>query len=415
MKVQLINIAGDSLGDFKKRFEISSFALPKSLDEYDVNIIDLSAQNGIWQSEENVKNSIDIINDFFSVKTMVERRNKSNIIYVLPRNVQFKWKYYNYGMGNHGYENSMPLKDNIDNVRNCILPAILPDYDYGVPLVFENTRTSIGNCTYEADFYFPEESECITKSNGSEKCTTIKWEEGIYLTTLDITKDVDSLITYLDFLFHGKNKEQEPDWIKNIEFADDKIQKEIIARSQIVIEDEKRKIALANQKIIDNAKYKSILYTNGEQLVKVVFEILEQILNCDLSEFVDLKKEDFLVKKNEVTFIGEIKGVNSNVKYEHISQVEIHYRRYLDSLEDEQEGNINQILIINPFRNKEISQREPINEQQIKLAERNGCLIVCTYTLLQLYEKFLNGETTNEKCISLFMNQKGLLKMEDIK
>lgn len=90
-----------------------------------------------------------------------------------------------------------------------------------------------------------------------------------------------------------------------------------------------------------------------------------------------------------------LKRVTSNVKYEHISQVEVHYRG-------------------NPFRNKEISQREPINEQQVKLAERNGCLIISTYTLFKLYEKFLNGEISSEQCLDVFLHRKGLLKVEDI-
>ena len=66
---------------------------------------------------------------------------------------------------------------------------------------------------------------------------------------------------------------------------------------------------------------KSVLYTNGDELVQVVFEILEELLGCDLSQFVDLKKEDFLFTIEDTTFIGEIKGVNSNVKNPNITQL----------------------------------------------------------------------------------------------
>ena len=51
------------------------------------------------------------------------------------------------------------------------------------------------------------------------------------------------------------------------------------------------------------------------------------------------KKEDFLIKLPSCTFIGEIKGVTSNVKYEHISQIELHYRGYLDLLAERKENN----------------------------------------------------------------------------
>ena len=88
-------------------------------------------------------------------------------------------------------------------------------------------------------------------------------------------------------------------------------------------------------KLKENLRYKSILYSNGDDLVRVVFEILENILDCDLSKFEDIKKEDFLIKKDNYTFIGEIKGVTSNVKNEHISQVDVHYQKYMDKLNEE--------------------------------------------------------------------------------
>lgn len=414
MKIQLINMLVNMSKEYDDKFDVSSLASPRSLDEYDVNIIDISSKDGIWQNHHNISSSIDIMSDFKSIKSMVEHSNKSKIIYVLPQNVTFYSDYYDYG-AKKGYNNAQPIKDNIENVCKYMLPQIIPNCGYSISLLFENTRTIVGEFTYEADFCFMEDDDCVTKSHGSEKCTTIEYGNGLYVTTLNITKDVDSLSAYINYLFSNNKKEVEPEWVQNVQFADDKVQEEIICNSQHIIETEERKIELALQKIQENLKYKSILYTNGEQLVAVVIDILEQILDCDLSKFIDLKKEDFLIKKNTGTLIGEIKGVTSNVKYEHISQVEVHYRGYLDSLEEEQrEEYVNQILIMNPFRNKEISQREPINEQQVKLAERNGCLIISTYTLLKLYEKFLNGEISSEQCLDVFLHRKGLLKVEDI-
>jgi len=37
-----------------------------------------------------------------------------------------------------------------------------------------------------------------------------------------------------------------------------------------------------------NNEYKSILYTQGDELVKVVFEIIEQMFGCDLSNFEEI-------------------------------------------------------------------------------------------------------------------------------
>ena len=159
--------------------------------------------------------------------------------------------------------------------------------------------------------------------------------------------------------------------------------------------------------------YKSVLITNGNELVDVVFEILEKMLNCDLSNFKDEKKEDFLIRLSDITFIGEIKGVTSNVKNEHISQVDVHYQSYVDKLqEDGITENIKQILIINPFRTKELSNRDEVHENQIKLAKRNECLVITTETLLYIFERFLKNELDTEHIIKAFTNNIGILTKE---
>ena len=100
---------------------------------------------------------------------------------------------------------------------------------------------------------------------------------------------------------------------------------------------------------------------------------------------------------------------------EHSAQLEVHYRRYLDQQEnDYADESINQILIMNPFRNKALAHREPINEHQLKLANRNGCLIIETITLLQIFEKVLDGTLSTERCWDIFLNNTGLLKSNDI-
>ena len=89
------------------------------------------------------------------------------------------------------------------------------------------------------------------------------------------------------------------------------------------IKKEKEKIDKANTILERNLHYKSILYTNSDELVSVVFEIIEDLFDISLKEFKDEKKEDFNFKKDGITYIGEIKGVTSSVKNEHISQLKI--------------------------------------------------------------------------------------------
>ena len=161
-----------------------------------------------------------------------------------------------------------------------------------------------------------------------------------------------------------------------------------------------------------NLEYKSILYTNGDELVKVVLEILDEILEYDSSEFVDEKREDFLIKKEDITFVGEIKGLSSAVKNENVSQLDVHVQSYLDDLQQEgTEEKVKGLLIINHQRNKPIEERQGVHEHQIKLATRNESLIIETKTLLRLYEKYKLGKITKEECKKLFKNNIGLLEI----
>ena len=118
--------------------------------------------------------------------------------------------------------------------------------------------------------------------------------------------------------------------MEEISMFDDEKQIDIITHNRTKIQEAESNIEEAKRIIDKNNEYKSILYTNGDRLVTVVLEILERMLGCDFSEFEDLKNEDFLATVNGLIFIGEIKGVNHNVKSENIAQLDRHpIRRFL--------------------------------------------------------------------------------------
>ena len=105
--------------------------------------------------------------------------------------------------------------------------------------------------------------------------------------------------------------------------------------------------------------------------------ILDELLDYDSSEFVDEKREDFLVKKEDITFIGEIKGVSSAIANKNVSQLDVHVQSYLDNLQEERkEEKVKGLLIINHQRNKPIEERQEVHEHQVNLAKRNVSLII---------------------------------------
>ena len=303
----------------------------------------------------------------------------------------------------------------LNTVQKRFMSSLIPNAQSIAPVIYERTCTKLNGAEYAADFYFDTEEQVISESVRSKKATTILLDSsGIYATTLNISDSVELLMNFLSLLFENQSRSPVPVWMDDIVILDDATQKAIIDNCQNEIRNAESKINSANQKLAENAKYKSILYTNGSELVEVIFSILGQILDCDLSGFIDEKKEDFLIRKPKCTLIGEIKGVTSNVKNEHVSQVDVHYQGYIDKLSDEKrDENVHQLLIINPFRTKPISEREPVHEQQISLAKRNGCLIIETITLLHIFEKFVNAAISSEQCIAIFSSHSGLLKLND--
>lgn len=420
MKIQLIS-NGDRKAINDPNITINPLSSPQSLDEFEVNIIDLSTPSLWCASAYNKNKAIDSINDFRSIQQMVDRKHKAFILYVLPANVDFD--FYSKEICGIDKIKIKPLKDCLELVSlniSRILPSSLNKFS---PKIFyENTRTKIEKIEYEANFCFDDlqtydcwayNIEKYSESIDSKKTTTIRLYRNIFLTTLQILESQKKLTNFINNLFVSPS-EDEPEWVKNIAVLNDKELEQTIESKAQEIEQLKKEIEDLNSEKQENARIKSMLYTSGDKLVEVVFSILQKLLSYDLSEFVDEKREDFLIRKDGYTLIGEIKGVGSNIKNEHISQLELHYQSYKDELVEKGENeNVHQILVVNPFRSKPLSERDPVNDKQIELANRNGCLMIETATLLKLYEKFVAGSIDVSGCEKLFTEKTGLLSDSD--
>ena len=405
MKIQLIQYNANA-GE-KDGITFSSLSSPLAIDDFDINVIDLSIKT-MWTYKSDAVGNIDAKRDLDTIETMVDNKKKAIVLYVMPQNNSY---FYN---TSSTHKREVVLKDVLKDICTKTINKAIPQHSHINKLLYEKTVTTVSDNKYDADFYFFNHDKSITESDRSEKSTTIELNNQIFATTLNITQNTTLLKLYISTLFEEKKQTDTPAWMERVSFGDDEEQKKIITNCEEEIANAKAKIAGAQEKINANAEIKSILYTNGDQLVTVVFKILEELLKCDLSSFTDEKKEDFLIHVSGHTFIGEIKGVTSNVKYEHISQLELHYRKYLDTLETN--GNtedVKQLLVINPFRTKSLEDREPVNTSQIELAKRNNCLIIETNTLLRIYEKFCAKLITAEICVDVFATHTGLLSVHD--
>lgn len=142
-----------------------------------------------------------------------------------------------------------------------------------------------------------------------------------------------------------------------------------------------------------------------DKYIMIPIELLIPQIMISLNEW-NLSEKIIIVGGH--IYIGEIKGVNHNVKNENVSQLDVHYQSFLEEHPEFTENDISAILIMNHQKNKPVTERENVHEQQINLAKRNGSLIIESYILLKMYDKYTKNELTREECINMFQEE-GLL------
>lgn len=405
MKIQFIS--KEKINNLKTNYTYTSSTLnePQTFDDFDINIISLQ-NTALWKNKKDSKLEIDELNDFKSLNIMISNSKKSSTIILFPQNYPF---YYH--KHSSGYFNQTQLKDMLNGTQT-ILSYLLPEY-INYDLIYENSNTVCCDETFTAAFYFEEiyDYKVLTTNNGAHHPTTIKVDKKLIYSTLDFSNENKSIDKFIKAIGLEDKKINTPDWIKDIIFYDDEKQNEIVRSTNEEISQLYQKINEAESQLEKNLYYKSILFENGDNLVKPVSEILENFTEVSLADFVDEKKEDFKLCLSDVTFIGEIKGITSNVKNEHISQLDVHCQTYADFLEETSKvEKIKGILIINPLRNKPLTEREEVHENQIKLAQRNESLIITTETLLEMFSFFLKNDITREEIINLLKTKIGILQ-----
>lgn len=381
----------------------------RSLDEFKINIVDLQSEY-IWRNYNNNRQGSIILNDLISLNTMIQNSIKSKIIILLPQNITYKYDYRYSVQGDKKYLSSCELKNMIYEMTIILSNVYAPINKLNIS--YENSSTKINESLVPASFCFNYECDenILTQSAISEKVTTIKCND-IILSTLNI-RSYEDTIAFLKHIHLIEEKDKTPDWVKEEKMFDDQKQLDLIEEKNQIIEDANKDIDEAKKILSRNEKYKSILYTSGDELVGVVFEILKEMLGCDLSDFNDKKDEDFNFELKEKIYIGEIKGINTNVKKENVAQLDTHVQRYLDNHDERNKEEIVALLIINHQRKKPLRERQEVHVDTVNIAKRNNSLIIETITLLKIFEKYLEGSITRKKIIEIFEANHGLLTFD---
>jgi hypothetical protein len=393
-------------------YTVSDFKKPKVFEDFELNVLDLSFQD-LWTSIQGDSNEIYMIKDLKHYHTMLKNNKGTKILVVLPQNITLK---YYWGWSGE-YINSEDLKNLTDFISKIVYQNV---YNYWFRLNFGCNSINLNKLKITADFYFDEkeieEEQKILKSDKSNKLTTIRAEENIYFTTLNLMKSREVLEAFLEKtnILNKSNEEKEPEWFNDIKILDDvDIENEV---SQIEEEITKLQKKKENKliKLEENKEIKSVLYQTGKKLQKIANKMLDEMLEYEDKEFIDEMEEDYRICKGENTFLIETKGLLRNVNGNDISKTDCHVQIYIDKLEEEGKDHdkekVKGIFIVANQRNRKIEERDKLPIRQIELAENYNILIIRTEQLLKLYEDFRNKKIKTQEIIELFKTQIGEFK-----
>ena len=404
--------------EFKEsnEYTLSDFKEPKVFDDFELNILDLSFRD-LWKYDDINIEDINMSKDLKHYYRMIKNNRNTKILIILPQNISFKY-YLTYL---DGPEKEYYKKEDLKNLTGFIIKKILEDvYNYNFILNFGKNSIKLNELNIKADFYFNEtgikEEQKILKSDKSNKLTTIKAEENIYFTTLNLMKSREVLEAFLEKtnILNKSNEEKEPEWFKDIKILDDvNIENEVSKIEEKITKLQKEK---ENKliKLEENKEIKSVLYQTDKKLQTIVIKMLNEMLDYEDKEFIDKMEEDYRICKGENTFLIETKGLLRNIKGTDISKTDDHVQIYIAKHKEEEKiqdkDRVKGIFIVANQRNRKIEERDKLPTRQIELAERDGILIIRTEQLLKLYEDFRNKKIKTQEIIELFKTQIGEFK-----
>lgn len=370
--------------------KISTFKDFEVFANFDVNIISFNSPGTWFFNDETEIN--DLKNDLLHIRKAIYPHEKFKTVFIYP--------------SNYLLSNGFEIKKNLEFIEDIIFK-----FNTFPSLIFGKMVTKILDNYVPSDFSFSSiiESTPITKSDISNKYTTINLFKNFYFTTLNldnfdnnyILKEFIKLYIYIEEI-----SSKTSNWIKELNFFNDEKLKKDIINIRKKIEYMNSELFKAIKNLEENNILKSVLILSGDSLVKIVINILEEIFQLDLSQFNDKHQEDMLIELEDITFVIEIKGISGSVKNQYVSQVDLHLQKYKD---ENIERKAKAILIINPERIKTLNERNKIHTNAIDLAIRNESLIITTEVLLKLLEKFRLKEIDAKEIRMMLKEKIGLL------
>lgn len=378
--------------------KISSFESYDSFNSFKFNVFDLTDAE-LWNYGMFNSSKYDLPNLEPIIENIKNFEYDTTFVFILPGNISITTR-------DSGLK-SVPILNNKSIITNFI--AEIANYHIG--LIYGRNVTLIDDVEFSADFFFKKHlNASVINTNIHGDATIIKINNFIFTTLYFDT--LDSLKKLINSFKSSYKEFKIPHWFNEVKCFNDQKELENIQKNKTEILILKDKINLSQQILNNNNEYKSVLYTQSDALVNVVLKMFDEMLNTDLSNFKDVYKEDFYFEYEDTSFIGEIKGVNRNLKKEYLNQLNDYaVDKSLEFDELDKDIKLKQLMIINTFRERHPNNRPKIEDETIEKAIRNDALIITTPIFLKLFEMFKQGEIESCEILWHLKNDVGVFKI----
>lgn len=278
--------------------------------------------------------------------------------------------------------------------------------------------------THQADFYdlikgfgstknsFSGEVDKIISKTGKGGTAgfSIKVRKGnlLYIPcnmVIDDFHDIAVLGEFLSCLLDSLKKFQlriqyeAPKWVNNFHFA----KEEPIVTEIINLQ---KKVEAKQERLKIYSRLKEVLWLRDDDLIEPVINMLNSLgMNTKRDE--QFKEDFWLLEENKEIIIVEVKGLDSNLKRNHISQLDGHR-----SIREKSDA-FPALMIVNSFNTAESLKEKDktISPTEINKATHLNVLIVRTLDLCNAFSLIENGNLTSKKLFELLKTENGWLNI----
>ncbi|MDR1795461.1 MAG: hypothetical protein LBR25_08715 [Erysipelotrichaceae bacterium] len=380
----------------------------RDLDSFSLNIFDMSSP-GLWENDTDSTRGINSKALLAQFKPLIQLSKGTNIVIALPQNQMF-YSGFSFAdfAGTKQFVHQTELKDMIPDLHRILVEVL---YTIQHRIVYAPARLEVENQFLSADFALSQASQPIGEellNFNEEQAAVVRYPDGVVLTTLDVLESPPTLQAFLVFL-EKENAENValPNWLDEVDVLNDKE----LRAEQIRIENEikllRNQLAAVQREQKNNTQLKTLLISSGDTLSKQAGRMLAEMAGSDAI----INQAERRISCAQCSLIWSAQSSKGEAKPQFISELFNQVMQEEGRLSDQGlEENVKGLLVLNDHYDTLISERPPLAQRIIDIAERNQILVLPASSLLILYNSYLTKAKSSEEIMTRLGSESGLWK-----